>query len=65
MRPVDVARTYAEASGRPPLDLKWHIAYAAMRHGVIMRRVTERSIFFGEAERPTGDTELRPDRPWS
>jgi aminoglycoside phosphotransferase (APT) family kinase protein len=51
-RPVDVARTYAEASGRPPLDLKWHIAYAAMRHGVIMRRVTERSIFFGEAERP-------------
>jgi aminoglycoside phosphotransferase (APT) family kinase protein len=51
-RPVDVAATYAEAAGRPVGDLRWHIAYAAMRHGVIMRRVTERSIHFGEAEAP-------------
>jgi aminoglycoside phosphotransferase (APT) family kinase protein len=51
-RPVDVAATYAEAAGNPVGDLTWHIAYAAMRHGVIMRRVTERSIFFGEAEAP-------------
>ncbi len=34
------------------MDLTWFIAYAAIRHGVIMRRVTERSILFGEAERP-------------
>lgn len=52
MRPVDLAAAYSEASGRVPGDLTWHIAYAAMRHGVIMRRVTERSILFGEAERP-------------
>jgi len=52
MRPVDLAAAYAEASGRAPGDLTWHIAYAAMRHGVIMRRVTERSILFGEAVRP-------------
>jgi aminoglycoside phosphotransferase (APT) family kinase protein len=51
-RPVDVRRAYAEVTGRAPGDLRWHIAYAAMRHGVIMRRVTERSVFFGEAERP-------------
>jgi aminoglycoside phosphotransferase (APT) family kinase protein len=51
-RPVDVAASYAAHSGRPPGDLTWHIAFAAMRHGVIMRRVTERSIFFGEAESP-------------
>ena len=51
-RPVDVAATYSAAAGHPVGDLKWHIAYAAMRHGVIMRRVTERSIFFGEAEAP-------------
>lgn len=51
-RPADVQATYAKAAGRRPGDLRWHIAYAAMRHGVIMRRVTERSIFFGEAERP-------------
>jgi len=51
-RPADVRATYAEAAGHEPGDLKWHIAYSAMRHGVIMRRVTERSIFFGEAAAP-------------
>jgi len=51
-RPVDVAASYAGASGRTPRDLTWYLAYAAMRHGVIMRRVTERAILFGEAERP-------------
>lgn len=52
MRPVDLAAAYAQVSGRVPGDLTWPIAYAAMRHGVIMRRVTERSILFGEAVRP-------------
>jgi aminoglycoside phosphotransferase (APT) family kinase protein len=51
-RPVDVAESYAKASGRAPGDLTWHIAFAAMRHGAIMRRVTERAIHFGEAEMP-------------
>ena len=51
-RPVDVRTSYARAAGREPADLKWHIAYAAIRHGVIMRRVTERSIHFGEAAAP-------------
>ena len=60
-RPVDVAATYAEAAGHEVGDLTWHIAYAAMRHGVIMRRVTERSIFFGEAEAP--GRHRRPDHP--
>ena len=39
-------------------DLRWHMAYAAMRHGVIMRRVTERSIHFGEAVRPESIDDL-------
>jgi aminoglycoside phosphotransferase (APT) family kinase protein len=51
-RPSDVRESYGKASGRAPGDLTWHIAYAAIRHGVIMRRVTERSIFFGEADPP-------------
>ncbi len=51
-RPVDVAASYGARSGRPLGDLTWHIAFAAMRHGVIMRRVTERSIHFGEAAPP-------------
>ncbi len=57
-RPVDVATTYSEAAGHAVGDLTWHIAYAAMRHGVIMRRVTERSIFFGEAEAPADIDDL-------
>jgi len=57
-RPADVRATYAAASGHEPGDLTWHIAYAAMRHGVIMRRVTERSIHFGETERPADIDDL-------
>jgi aminoglycoside phosphotransferase (APT) family kinase protein len=51
-RPADVAESYAQAAGRAPLDLTWHIAFAAVRHGAIMRRVAERAIHFGEAEMP-------------
>jgi aminoglycoside phosphotransferase (APT) family kinase protein len=51
-RPVDVAEAYAKVSGRVPAELTWYLAYAAMRHGAIMRRVSERAIFFGEAEMP-------------
>ncbi|HEX2576173.1 MAG TPA: phosphotransferase family protein [Aquihabitans sp.] len=58
MRPVDARATYAEASGRDVGDLTWHLAYAAMRHGIIMRRVTERSILFGEAVRPEDPDEM-------
>ena len=57
-RPTDVRATYAETAGYEPGDLRWHIAYAAMRHGVIMRRVTERSIFFGEAAAPADIDDL-------
>lgn len=48
-RPAEVAASYERASGRSLGGLKWHVAYAAIRHGVIMRRVTERAVFFGEA----------------
>ena len=51
-QPHEVAARYAELSGTTPGDLRWHIAYSAMRHGVIMRRVTERAVLFGEAIRP-------------
>jgi len=52
LRPVDVAASYARASGYAPVDLTWFVAFAAVRHGAIMRRVTERAILFGEAPRP-------------
>lgn len=52
MRAADLAATYTAVTGRPVGDLTWPIAYAAMRHGVIMRRVTERAVLFGEAVEP-------------
>jgi aminoglycoside phosphotransferase (APT) family kinase protein len=51
-RPVDVAAAYAQLSGYHPVDLTWFVAFAAVRHGAIMRRVTERAIYFGEADMP-------------
>ncbi len=58
MTPGTLAARYQEASGREVGDLTWHIAYAAMRHGVIMRRVTERAVLFGEAIRPADIDEM-------
>lgn len=52
MRPEDLAITYEAATGQKPGDLRWHIAYSAMRHGAIMRRVTERAVLYGEATEP-------------
>jgi aminoglycoside phosphotransferase (APT) family kinase protein len=52
MQAEDLAVTYEAVSGRKPGRLRWHVAYAAMRHGVIMRRVTERAVLFGEAVEP-------------
>lgn len=58
MAPTDVVATYEAATGRSVGDLRWHLAYAAMRHGIIMRRVTERSVLFGEAVRPDNVDDL-------
>ena len=52
MRHDHLAATYEAVSGRKVGDLRWYMAYAAMRHGVIMRRVTERAILHGEAMEP-------------
>lgn len=58
MQADEIAATYTELTGRPVADLTWYMAYSAMRHGVIMRRVTERQIHFGEAERPADPDDL-------
>jgi len=58
LRLEDVATTYTEMTGYEPIDLEWFIAYSAVRHGVVMRRVTERSVAFGEAEMPDDPDDL-------
>ena len=52
MRSEDVAASYAEASGVSVPDLEWYEVYAALRHAIVMARVHQRSVHFGESEAP-------------
>ncbi len=58
MRRDDVAGTYADLTGHEPRHLDWHTLYAALRHGAVMARVTQRSIHFGQATMPDDPDEL-------
>lgn len=48
----DVASHYAALTGYRPRDLEFYEAYAALRQGVVMGRVNQRRIRFGEQEAP-------------
>ncbi len=52
MRMDDLAATYHQATGHEPVDLRWHFAYAAYRHFVIMFRINQRQVAFGLMEAP-------------
>ena len=52
MRTAEVSAQYEELSGTPLRDLEWYILYAALRHAIVMFRITRRQILFGEAEMP-------------
>jgi len=52
MRSEDVAAAYVEASGVSVPDLEWYEVYAALRHAIVMARVHQRSVHFGESEAP-------------
>jgi aminoglycoside phosphotransferase (APT) family kinase protein len=52
MTPADVVAQYESLTGQPVNDLRWFLLYAAMRHGIVMFRITRRSIHFGEAVMP-------------
>ena len=62
LRPEDVASTYGNCTGRNPGDLRFYDIYAALRHAIIMTRVSERRIHFGEAEWPEDVDEVIPHR---
>lgn len=49
---------YQAITGRPVDDLRWYQMYAAMRHGVIMRRVGERAVLHGQAQTPDDPDDL-------
>ncbi len=58
MRREDVATTYESASGVAPHDLEFYELYAALRHAIVMARVTLRAIHFGESAMPDDTDEL-------
>jgi aminoglycoside phosphotransferase (APT) family kinase protein len=52
LRRETIAAIYEEASGYKPRDLDFYTTYAALRYGIVMFRITRRSIRFGEAVMP-------------
>ena len=52
LRRDTVSELYESITGYHPRDLDFYTAYAAQRHGIVMFRITRRSIRFGEAEMP-------------
>jgi len=47
--PDDVVAAYTAAGGADPGDLEFHIMYAAVRHALVMARVHDRRVHFGDA----------------
>jgi aminoglycoside phosphotransferase (APT) family kinase protein len=58
MRRDDVAAAYEAASGVAPQNIEFYEVYAALRHAIVMARVTLRGIHFGEQEMPVDPDEL-------
>jgi aminoglycoside phosphotransferase (APT) family kinase protein len=54
----EVAAEYASVSGHQPQNLRFHEVYAALRHGVVMGRVNQRRVRFGEQELPEDPDDL-------
>ncbi|SDI00706.1 phosphotransferase family protein [Nonomuraea jiangxiensis] len=58
MRRDDVCRQYRELTGYEPRDLDFYEMYAALRHGIIMARIWQRRIHFGEQPAPDDPDDL-------
>jgi len=54
----EVCAYYEELTGHAPRDMQWYLVYAALRHGVVMARVTRRAVAFGETEMPDDPDDL-------
>jgi len=58
----DVAAHYASLSSVTPHHLDFYELYAALRHGIVMTRVHERRVHFGQAEWPDDPDDVIPHR---
>ena len=50
MKSDDVTSTFTELTGKSPISIEWFEVYAATRHAIIMSRINDRSVHFGESE---------------
>ena len=62
LRPDDIAATYQEITGHAVEDLRWYLAYGALRHAIIMSRISERMVHFGQSEAPADPDDRIPHR---
>ena len=62
MRRADVESEYARISGYIPRDMDFYTLYAALRHAVVMARVTLRSVHFGTAVLPEKLDDMVPHK---
>lgn len=58
MRREDICQKYRELTGYEPRDMDFYEMYAALRHGIIMARVWQRRIHFGEQPMPDDPDDL-------
>lgn len=58
----DIAETYAKITGHVVEDLRWYQAYAGLRHAIIMSRINERMVHFGQGEAPEDPDDRIPHR---
>ena len=62
MRRADVEAEYVRLSGYTPRDMNFYTLYAALRHAVVMARVTLRSVHFGTAALPDQLDDMVPHK---
>ena len=58
MRRPDVTAAYESFTGYRPKDLEFYTLYAALRHAIVMSRVAQRSVLFGEMEMPSDPDDM-------
>ena len=57
MDETEAGAHYARLTGHTAPDLAWYQIYAALRHAIIMFRITRRQVRFGEREMPANPDE--------
>jgi len=60
--PDELAETYHELTGHVVEDLRWYVTYGAVRHAIIMSRISERMVLFGHGQPPEDPDDRIPHR---